>query len=135
MASRSNRPAPEAKFIVDECLNRVLANVARDHGFDAYHVRSLGLGGASDKVIAEQAVASGYIIVTNNGRDYRALYRRFASHPGLVIMLPSVTTSEQIRLFEAVVQFIENETSIVDQLVEIDESGRIAVRPWPQPRD
>lgn len=135
MASRSNRPAPEARFIVDECLNRVLAIVARDHGFDAHHVRSLGLGGASDKVIAEQAIASGSIIVTNNGRDYRALYRRFVSHPGLVVMLPSVTTSEQIGLFEAVIRFIEAEASIVDQLVEIDETGLINVRPWPQPRD
>jgi hypothetical protein len=32
-----------------------------------------------------------------------------------------------------VIAYIATEESIVDQLVEIDEAGRITVRPWPQP--
>jgi Domain of unknown function (DUF5615) len=95
----------------------------------------VGLGSTPDKVIAERAVQTGAIMVTNNARDYRRLYARFVSHPGLVIVLPSVGKARQIRLFETVIQFIDFEASIVDQLVEIDEEGRITVRPWPQPRD
>jgi predicted nuclease of predicted toxin-antitoxin system len=133
MASRSNRPPPEARFLIDECLHRVLATVARDHGYDAVHVTAVGLTSTPDKVIAERAVQTGAIMVTNDARDYRRLYARFVSHPGLVIMLPSVTTPMQIRLFEAVIAYIAAEESILDQLVEIDEAGRITVRPWPQP--
>jgi predicted nuclease of predicted toxin-antitoxin system len=133
MASRSNRPPPEVRFLIDECLNRVLAWVARDHGYDAAHVTMIGLGSTPDKVIAERAVQTGAVMVTNDARDYRRLYTRFVSHPGLVIMLPSVGKARQVRLFEAVIAFIASEESIVNQLVEIDETGRIAVRPWPQP--
>ena len=97
------------------------------------HVTAVGLTSTPDKVIAERAVQTGAIMVTNDARDYRRLYARFVSHPGLVIMLPSVTTPMQIRLFEAVIAYIAAEESIVDQLVEIDEAGRIKVRPWPQP--
>lgn len=133
MASRSNRPAPEVRFLVDECLHRVLARVAREHGYLATHAVEAGLGGAPDKRIAEAAVRSGEVVVTNDARDFRRLYARFTSHPGLVIMLPSVGKARQIELFEAVLRFIADEESIVDQLVEIDQTGRITVRPWPQP--
>jgi predicted nuclease of predicted toxin-antitoxin system len=133
MASRSNRPPPEARFLIDECLHRVLATVARGRGYDAAHVTAIGLTSTPDKLIAERAVQTGAIMVTNDARGYRRLYARFVSHPGLVIMLPSVTTPVQIRLFEAVIEYIAAEQSIVDQLVEIDETGRITVRPWPQP--
>jgi predicted nuclease of predicted toxin-antitoxin system len=134
MAYPSNRPAPDVTFLIDECLNDALSKTARDQGFDGYHVRRIGLGGTPDKLIAEYAVANGMIVVTNDARDYRAIYRRFVSHPGLVIVLPSVNTYEQIRLFQAVLDFIEAAETIVDQLVEVNEAGEITVKPWPQPR-
>ena len=133
MASRSNRPPPEVRFLIDECLNEALARVAREHGYDAAHVTKVGLGSTPDKVIAERAVQTGAIMVTNDARDYRRLYGRFVSHPGLVILLPSVGKARQVQLFETVIDFIASEASIVDQLVEIDAAGRITVRPWPQP--
>ena len=133
MASRSNRPAPDVTFLIDECLSRALAKSARDQGFDGYHVRAIGLGGNPDKVVAEYALANGMVVVTNDARDYRAIYRRFVLHPGLVIVLPSVNTFEQIRLFEAVLEFIEGMDTIVNQLVEVNEAGEIATQPWPQP--
>ena len=111
----------------------MLAKVARDHGYDAVHVTAIGLASTPNKLIAERAVQTGAIMVTNDARDYRRLYARFVSHPGLVILLPSVGKARQVQLFEAVIDFIASETSIIDQLVEIDAAGRITVRPWPQP--
>jgi predicted nuclease of predicted toxin-antitoxin system len=134
MASRSNRPPPEVRFLIDECLNEALARVAREYGYDAAHVIRVGLASTPDKVIAERAVQTGAVMVTNDARDYRRLYARFVSHPGLVILLPSVGKARQVQLFQAVIDFIASEASIVDQLVEIDAAGRITVRPWPQPR-
>ena len=134
MAYPSNRLAPDVTFLIDECLNRMLAKIARDQGFDGYHTRAIGLGGGPDKLVAEYAVANGMVVVTNDARDYRAIYRRFVSHPGLVIVLPSVNTFEQIRLFQAVLDFIEATGAVVDQLVEVNEAGEITIQPWPQPR-
>jgi hypothetical protein len=116
-------------------LNQALAWVARDHGYDATHAVAAGLRGMPDKIIAERAVQTGAIMVPNNARDYRRIYARFVSHPGLVIVLPSVGKARQIRLFQAVLAYIEAERCVVDQLVEVDEDGRITVQPWPQPRD
>jgi predicted nuclease of predicted toxin-antitoxin system len=76
--------------LIDDCLHRVLAQVARDHGYDAAHITTVGMASTPDKMIAERAVQTGAIMVTNDARDYRRLYARFVSHPGLVIMLPSV---------------------------------------------
>jgi predicted nuclease of predicted toxin-antitoxin system len=112
----------------------MLARVARDLGHDGQHVTTVGLDGKPDKIIAEYAVACGDVVVTNNARDFRRLYAKFVSHPGLVIMLPSVGMARQVELFTAVVAFIEGEASLVDQLVEINEAGEISPRPWPQPR-
>jgi hypothetical protein len=48
-----------------------------------------------------------------------------------VIILPSVRAGRQIALFEEAVRFISERPEPINQLVEIDTSGRITVRPWP----
>ncbi len=72
----------------------------------------------------------GRVLVTNNGRDFRRLYRRFRRHPGLMLLLPSVPWREQVTLFEKLLRFIEEKESVVDQLVQIDRHGRITVQEW-----
>jgi predicted nuclease of predicted toxin-antitoxin system len=135
MASRSNRPWPEASFLIDECLSPRLARAARERGHNARHVTQAGLVSTPDPVVAEAAVARADILVTNNARHFRRVYGQFVSHPGLVLILPSVPHAEQVRLFEIVLDHIESEAEIVDHLVEISHNGRITITPWPQPRE
>ncbi|MBX9911708.1 MAG: DUF5615 family PIN-like protein [Beijerinckiaceae bacterium] len=130
MAYPSNRPDEDVQFLIDECLTPDLVDKATEHGYFGIHVGLAGLRGTPDDLVCTAAVESKRILVTNNGKDFRRLYRRFRSHPGLVILLPSVRWTEQIALFEKVIRFIEMEHSIVDRVVQIRRDGHITVQPW-----
>lgn len=73
------------KYLIDECLSPDLAALARVHGHpDSTHVSWLGLSGQPDHVITRRAVDEGFVLVTHNTADFRALYGREALHLGLV---------------------------------------------------
>ena len=73
------------KFLIDECLSPELALLARESGWpDSTHVSWLGLAGSSDRVITRCAVDDGFILVTHNTIDFRALYGRENLHVGLI---------------------------------------------------
>lgn len=130
MAYPSNRPDDAVRFLIDECLTPRLTQLVYEHGYVGSHVNSTGLGGQTDRVVANFAVEAGRILVTNNARDYRSIYRTFNRHPGLIVILPSASAARQIELMTRVLEFIEREAIIVDQLVQIDRSGKITVAEW-----
>ena len=130
MAYPSNRPDEDVQFLIDECLTPDLVGTASEHGYFGIHVVMAGLGGAADEVVCTRAVESRRIFVTNNGKDFRRLYRRFRTHPGLVILLPSVRWAEQIALFEKAIRFIEKEDSVIDRVLQIRRDGTITIQPW-----
>ncbi len=52
------------KFIIDNALSPIIAQGLVDHGFDAVHVRELGLASATDLEINEYALKNNRIIVS-----------------------------------------------------------------------
>ena len=130
MAYPSNQPDADVQFLIDECLTPQLVRKAIEFGYFGEHVAALGLSGTADDLLCERAVAYGKILVTNNGRDFRRIYRRFRNPPGLVVLLPSVGWRQQVALFEAVLRFIEKEPVIIDRLVQIGRDGAITVQSW-----
>ena len=122
------------KFLIDECLSPQLAGLAHELGHAATHVNWLQLDGERDQVIAVYAVAADHILVTNNGVDFRPIYRALDVHPGLVVILPSLRRIEQIGLFEAVIRRLEAEQDLINKLVEIDAAGVISVTDLPPNR-
>ncbi len=73
------------KFLVDECLSPELVAMARARGHgESTHVTWLGLRSRKDWSIVRRAIADGYVLVTNNATDFRALMRREKLHAGLV---------------------------------------------------
>ncbi|MEI8299746.1 MAG: DUF5615 family PIN-like protein [Pseudomonadota bacterium] len=101
------------KFLIDECLSPELATLARARGFGgSTHVTWLGLGGRPDWDIARRAVDDGFVFVTNNNRDFLALYRREELHAGLVCLTiePSVRGIDmQLAVFTAVLAELADE--------------------------
>jgi len=75
------------KFLVDECLSPDLVTVARDRGFyESMHVTWLGMRSRTDWAIVRRAIEDGFVLVTNNSVDFRALYGRETLHAGLVCL-------------------------------------------------
>lgn len=54
------------KFLVDEAISWRVAQVLREAGYDAVHVRDLSLCGASDRTILERAASEERVIVTQD---------------------------------------------------------------------
>lgn len=118
-------------FLIDECLTPKLVAAAQVRGYLAAHVAHLQHDAAEDWVIAQLALSRDAILVTNNARDFIAIYGRFQIHPGLLIILPSVGRQPQIDLFELAIDFIEAHGDIVNRIIEVADDGSVIARDWP----
>ncbi len=118
------------RFLIDECLSPQLAEAARARGFDATHVLWLGRASTADWTLAALAVERDYVIVTNNARDFRRIYRRIEMHPGLVVIIPELDGPRQGIYFLQILDFIGRQDDLINQLVEIDRDGHISIKPW-----
>ncbi len=75
------------KFLIDECLSPDLVAIARDRGFSlSTHVTWLGLRSKKDWTIVQRAVEDGYVLVTNNTKDFTSLVGCEDVHAGLVCL-------------------------------------------------
>jgi predicted nuclease of predicted toxin-antitoxin system len=75
------------KFIIDECLSPELVARARARGFhESTHVTWLGMRSRKDWAIVRRAIEEGFVLVTNNTVDFKALYAREDIHAGLVCL-------------------------------------------------
>lgn len=119
------------RFLIDECLSPELAEVALNAGYEGAHVGHRGLLRTPDPQIARYCVHNDLIVVTNNARDFRAIYAALPLHPGLVVVLPAVRVAPQRRLFELVVKRLEREPDLVNKLLEIDLLGVITIVDFP----
>ncbi len=72
--------------------------------------------GANDWDLAALAAERDYVIVTNNRRNFMRLYGRLEIHDGLIIIVPTVSSNEQVRLFEAALDIAgQQERSLVSR--------------------
>jgi hypothetical protein len=112
--------------LIDENLSPLLARHLRTaHGFDAVHVRELGLRGASDADILARAIAADRIIVTSNADDFRKLGARTPAHPGLAVMLDAVGRARQLTLGVGLANAIHSAETAHGRLFEIDRQGSV----------
>jgi predicted nuclease of predicted toxin-antitoxin system len=73
------------KFLIDECLSPELVAIARARGHgESTHITWLGMRSRKDWSIVRRAITDGYVLVTNNATDFRALLGREEVHAGLV---------------------------------------------------
>ncbi|GGC94206.1 DUF5615 family PIN-like protein [Chelatococcus reniformis] len=122
------------KFLIDECLHTSLVEVARQRRHQANHVNWLGLSGATDWDLMPRIVAEDFTFVTNNARDFRKLYAKEEIHAGLVIIVPQVAPSRQRELFDAVLEAIAAEETLVNEVIEIvEEAGEAILRRYTLP--
>ncbi|MBB5686242.1 putative nuclease of putative toxin-antitoxin system [Sphingobium boeckii] len=95
------------------------------------HVNWVRLDGQRDQIVAVYAVADDYIMVTNNGADFRPIYRTLDVHPGLIVILPSVRKKDQLRLFSMILRNLAGKVDLINKLLEIDLDGAIRITDLP----
>jgi predicted nuclease of predicted toxin-antitoxin system len=122
-------------FLIDECVSPGLASKAKERGHNAFHVTWLQLEGYRDNALSLFALGNDAIMVTNNGVDFRPIYRSMDVHPGLVVIIPSCNKQRQLALFDLVLDRLEAERDVVNKLIEVALDGTVTVEKFPPFRD
>ena len=65
---------------------------------------------AADRVLFAVLVGEGWVLVTNNEADFRALARQVPIHPGLIV-LPQRTRRARATMLTLVLEFIERRSA------------------------
>ncbi len=62
------------------------------------------------------------------------LFAQLDVHNGLIVLVPSVARSDQLRLFELALDVVES-ADPMNKVVEVFADGTLAVRDWPVPQE
>jgi predicted nuclease of predicted toxin-antitoxin system len=122
------------RFLIDECLHPSLAEVGHAAGHEAHHVNFLGLASTKDHHLIPRILRGEFVFVTHNAVDFRRLYRRQPSHPGLVVLVPQSPPARQRALFAALLEEIREHGDPINQAIEILlEDGKVLFKryAWP----
>ena len=83
--------APPLRFLIDENLSPALAQISHSGGYEASHLRDLGLLGKKDWSLLEFIQEGDWILVTLNVEEFRERYRsKVELHAGVVFIKASM---------------------------------------------
>lgn len=118
------------KFFLDENLPWSLAKNITALGFQAEHVRMVGLRGAEDKEIAAYAKKHQAVLITKDKEFGSFLFYPPGSHYGLLLLrLPASFTSLKIK--QAVVGFLQKvNPNELEHSIIVLEVGKYRRRVW-----
>ena len=124
------------RILIDECLSPELVALLYARGYEAAHVNILGFSGYRDRALIPFIQNEDWTFVTNNRRDFLALYRNLEIHAGLLIILDANTTAKQVSAMTAAVDAIEARgDDMVNQLVEVHADFSVTFGSWPFDQD
>lgn len=116
------------QFLIDECLSPALLEVAREHGYNAYHVTQRGWGSLKDDQLLSRVLDEDLSFVTNNWKDFRPMIGRTELHPGIVAILANVRRERQVVLFAAALAEIQAHyppLDLVNTVLEVDAEAQV----------
>ncbi len=85
------------KFLLDEMYSERVAELLRERGHDAVHVRAIGLGGAPDTDVLNRAVDDHRTLVTENASDFLPLLdQRQSAGLAMTTVLVAITAGRGV---------------------------------------
>jgi hypothetical protein len=117
------------RFFIDECLSASLVAVAKERGLLADFGPHIGMAGWQDWNIARFAFENGYVVVTNNRRDFLREYLKREMHDGLGHHRSQCGARAADRsLLQRARHLTEMNDPPVNKIIEILADGTIHVR-------
>jgi predicted nuclease of predicted toxin-antitoxin system len=107
------------RFLIDENLSPKLVEPARERGYEAMHVNHLGLRTEKDWDLLNVVAKGDWVLVTNNAIEFRGRYRSVELHPGVVFLVPAVRGAEQIKLFRAALDYVQQYPDLVNRALDV----------------
>lgn len=100
------------KFLVDEDLSEELAVILRAKGVDAIHIRELGLSGAEDQEVLDEAARQKRCVITRNRNDFLKLtefyFHEGRPHHGILIIPRSYPGNQTSKTARAIISLAED---------------------------
>lgn len=97
------------KFLVDEDLSEEIASILRAKGVDAVHVRDIGLSGAEDQEVLDEAAHQKRCVITRNRNDFLMLtefyFQENRPHHGVLIVTRTYPGNQASKIAQAIVTF------------------------------
>ena len=94
------------RFLLDENFPRSVAAVLSEKGHEAVDLRSIGLLGASDAVVAEKAIETGAVILTTDRDFFHTVPNIYAEHSGVVVI--ALRQPSRPRITQRLEWFLDN---------------------------
>lgn len=124
----------EDQFFIDECLSLALVAKALSRGHFATHVAYMGLQGQKDWDLLPMLLEKNFVLVTNNGEEFKRRYAKLDIHPGLIIIVPGgIRKERQVELFDSVLDVVEKMSDIINKVISVDKDGNVTVIDLPDP--
>ena len=119
------------KLLIDNALSPVIAEELTAAGFDAVHVRELGIQHASDEIIFDRAAADGRVVISADTDFGTLLALRKVQHPSVVLWRRSEPRrpKPQAKMLADVLRRVESD--IDDGAVVVIQASRVRIRRLP----
>ncbi|GAB4485293.1 MAG: hypothetical protein OHK006_11200 [Thermodesulfovibrionales bacterium] len=105
------------KFLVDEDLSEEIAVILRASGVDAVHVREIGMTGADDREVLDEAGRRGCCVVTRNRNDFLVLteyyFHEGRTHGGVLVVSRSYPGNKPERIAKTILGLIKDRPHVI----------------------
>lgn len=119
------------RFLVDNALSPDLRTALSDAGFDAQHVRDIGLHQSDDVLIFDRAAAEGRIIVSADTDFGALLAQRSVVKPSVILFRGEVTRVPSAQALVLLANLPQIASSLQDGAIVVLDPPRIRVRLLP----
>ena len=119
------------KFLVDNALSPELANLLRKAGYDARHVRDLGLQRAPDEDILQRAAADSCVVISADADFGALLALSSALQPSVILFRGEGSRRPETLAAVLLANLDECRDALAAGSVVTFEPRRLRIRPLP----